>query len=71
MLKAVAFGVLVAVALAVGAQGSQAEHVFAGTYTTDSLGEPGPVFIATTPNRYGLSIGIDYWTRARWGDEET
>lgn len=29
------------------------------------------VFITSTPNRYGLSIGIDYWTRARWGDEET
>lgn len=43
MLKVVMFGALVAVALAVGAQGSQAEHVFAGTYTTDSLGEPGPI----------------------------
>lgn len=25
-------------------------------------------FIATMPNRYGLCIALDYWTRTRWGD---
>lgn len=27
------------------------------------------LFIATTPNRYGVCVALDYWTRARWGDE--
>ena len=26
------------------------------------------LFIATMPNRYGLCVAIDYWTRTRWGD---
>lgn len=26
------------------------------------------LFVATMPNRYGLCIALDYWTRTRWGD---
>lgn len=25
-------------------------------------------FVATMPQRYGLCIALDYWTRTRWGD---
>ncbi len=25
-------------------------------------------FLKTTPNRYGLCVGLDYWTRINWGD---
>ena len=26
------------------------------------------LFIATMPQRYGLCVALDYWTRTRWGD---
>jgi hypothetical protein len=28
----------------------------------------GLMFVLSTPNRYGLCIAMDYWTRLHWGD---